>query len=222
MEWPAPRPASRPMQIATSDSAVLPLLPIDVYSAQEATRLLPGAPAAPSDTVLLGRIAEGDLESFQTFYGRYAGRVLAYARQLGRHREGAEDVVQEVFVAVWRRAASYRPDRGDTAGWLYTITRNKLVDHWRRAGEPAGLEEIDERRLSRLCEAGEPGDLRLSVRQALSRVAPEQRRAIEMAYFGGLTYEETARRLDLPLGTLKSRIRSGLKSLRTLLEGSVP
>ncbi|HEY0556923.1 MAG TPA: sigma factor-like helix-turn-helix DNA-binding protein [Thermoanaerobaculia bacterium] len=102
------------------------------------------AQAPPSDGALLARIAEGDMPSFQAFYG-----------------------------------------------------------------------EIDERRLA---ESEGPGDLCISVRQALSRVEPEQRRAIEMAYFGGLTYEETARRLELPLGTLKSRIRSGLKTLRSLLE----
>lgn len=201
------------MELATSDRAALSFVPGGIYSALETKALFQGA---GSDAALLGRIGEGDMESFQAFYGRYAGRVLAYARQLSRNRDVAEDVVQEVFVVVWRRAASYRPDRGDPAGWLYTITRNKLVDHWRRTGEPLALEEIDERRLA---EVEEPGDLRLSVRQALSRVAPEQRRAIEMAYFGGLTYEETARRLDLPLGTLKSRIRSGLKTLKSLLEG---
>ena len=175
----------------------------------------PGAPPDSSYLLLLARIAEGDLEAFHTFYGRYAGRVLAYVRQLGRNREGAEDVVQEVFVAVWRRAASFRPDRGDAAGWLYTITRNKLVDLWRRQGDAAALCE--------LAEAADPeqerGELRLTMHQALARVAPETRRAIEMAYFGGLTYEETAQRLEVPLGTLKSRIRSGLKTLRTVLEG---
>ena len=178
------------------------------------------------DIALLGRIAEGDLDAFQTFYGRYAGRVLAYARQLAHGGQGAdlvEDVVQEVFVAVWRRAASFRPDRGDPAGWLYTITRNKLVDHWRRTGEtaePGGLAELDGRWLAgaETTEAAEASDLRVTMHQALARVAPDQRRAIEMAYFGGLTYEETAQRLDLPVGTLKSRIRSGLKTLRTLLE----
>jgi RNA polymerase sigma-70 factor (ECF subfamily) len=204
------------MELATAERPVLAFVPVGVYSSPETKRLLEGAHAAgPSDAALLGRIAEGDVDSFQAFYGRYAGRVLAYARQIGRNREAAEDVVQEVFVVVWRRAASYRPDRGDTPGWLYTITRNKLVDHWRRTGDALELAEIDERRLA---EAEEPGELRLSVRQALSRVAPEQRRAIEMAYFGGLTYEETARRLELPLGTLKSRIRTGLKALRSLLE----
>ena len=175
-----------------------------------------GASPAPSDLLLLGRIAEGDLEAFHTFYGRYAGRVLAYVRQLGRNREGAEDVVQEVFVAVWRRASSFRPERGDPAGWLYTITRNKLVDLWRRQGDAVDLAELSEP----VDATQERGELRLTMHQALTRVAPEQRRAIEMAYFGGLTYEETARRLDLPVGTLKSRIRSGLKSLRAVLEGN--
>jgi RNA polymerase sigma-70 factor (ECF subfamily) len=203
------------MELATPYRSALAFVPVGVYSSAETQRVLDGP---CSDAALLGRIAEGDVASFQEFYGRYAGRVLAYARQLGRNREVAEDVVQEVFVVVWRRAASYRPDRGDTPGWLYTITRNKLVDHWRRTGDPLDLAEIDERRLA---GAEEPGDLRLSVRQALSRVEPEQRRAIEMAYFDGLTYEETARRLDLPLGTLKSRIRSGLKALRSLLENRV-
>lgn len=195
----------------------LPLPPPGVYSPLEGKRLLQDIHAAPGDHDLLGRIAQGDLDSFQIFYSRYAGRVLAYARQLSRQRDVAEDVVQEVFVAVWRRASSYRPDRGDPAGWLYTITRNKLVDHWRRLGDPR---EPGDLASLHVAERDEGGDLRLTMRQALAQVTPEQRRAIEMAYFGGLTYEEAAQRLDLPVGTLKSRIRSGLKRLRTLLERS--
>ncbi len=206
MQISTPEPFRRPFPFVSRE--------IGVYSVPETISLLSGA---CSDATLLARIAEGDLEAFQTFYGRHAGRVLAYARQLGHRGHCAdlvEDVVQEVFVAVWRRAASFRPDRGDPAGWLYTITRNKLVDHWRRQGETAEPGEIDVLTLTE----GDTEDLRVTVRQALTRVAPDQRRAIEMAYFGGLTYEETARRLDLPVGTLKSRIRSGLKTLRTLLE----
>ncbi len=205
------------MQLATPLSTLLPLRPVGVYSVPEITRLPSGASPAPSDLLLLARIAEGDLEAFHMFYGRYAGRMLAYVRQLGRNnREGAEDVVQEVFVTVWRRAGSFRPERGDPAGWLYTITRNKLVDLWRRQGDAAALCELEEA----VDPAQEQGELRLTMHQALARVAPEQRRAIEMAYFGGLTYEETAQRLEVPLGTLKSRIRSGLKTLRTVLEGT--
>lgn len=206
------------MQISSPAPTALLRAPVGIYSPPETPRLLEDAQAAPSDGALLGRIAEGDIACFQAFYGRYAGRVLAYARQLSRNRDIAEDLVQEVFVVVWRRAASYRADRGDTAGWLFTITRNKLVDHWRRTGETKEQGELDERRAP---EAESPADLNLSIRQALARVEPDQRRAIAMAYFGGLTYEETARRLNLPLGTLKSRIRSGLKTLRSLLETHV-
>ncbi|HEX7183882.1 MAG TPA: sigma-70 family RNA polymerase sigma factor [Thermoanaerobaculia bacterium] len=179
--------------------------------------MLPRAETEPGDTALLERIARGDIDAFQAFYQRHAGRVLAYARQLGRDQNLAEDAVQEVFVAVWRKAASFRADRGDPCGWLYTITRNKLVDLWRKAGETV---EIDGLKMQHLPgAAGGSGDLLLAMRQALAQVAPEQREAIEMAYFGGLTYEETAERLQLPLGTLKSRIRSGLKTLRSVLEG---
>jgi RNA polymerase sigma-70 factor (ECF subfamily) len=172
--------------------------------------------AEPDDISLLARIAARDLDSFQCFYGRHAGRVHAYARQLARGQELADDVTQEVFVAVWAKAGSFRPDRGDAAGWLFTMTRNKLIDHWRKAGAGAlrdgtVLEDLTG-------ERGNGMDLLLTLRQALSRVDPEQRRAIEMAYFGGLTYEETAARLELPVGTLKSRIRTGLRVLRAVLQ----
>jgi RNA polymerase sigma-70 factor (ECF subfamily) len=186
-----------------------------VYSGTKETSRVRQA-AEASDAVLLERIARRDMEAFQAFYRRYAGRVLAYARQLGRRSDLAEDVVQEVFVAVWRKAASFQAGRGDPCGWLYTITRNKLDDLWRKAGEPESLDGLDLQRLA--SPEGEGSELLITMRQALTQVAPDQRAAIEMAYFGGLTYEETAERLRLPLGTLKSRIRSGLKTLRTLLE----
>ena len=171
------------------------------------------------DEELLAATARGDLESFHHFYLRHAGRVIAYAHRLCGDRPLAEDVAQEVFTAVWTRAGTYRPDRGGVAPWLYVLTRNKLVDLWRRSGRSRESEELDELRLPQ--PERTPGDLRLALRQALTRVNPDQRQAIEMAFFHGLTYEETARRLALPLGTLKSRIRLGLKAMREVLEGAV-
>ncbi|HEX9942076.1 MAG TPA: sigma-70 family RNA polymerase sigma factor [Thermoanaerobaculia bacterium] len=168
------------------------------------------------DEVLLAETARGDLDAFHSFYERYAGRVLAYARRLCRDAALAEDITQEVFTAVWTRAATFRPDRGGAPAWLYALTRNKLVDHWRRSGGNVELEALDGRRLP--ASAPESGELRLSLRQALARVPPEQREAIETAYFNGLTYEETAGRLALPVGTLKSRIRLGLRAMRAALE----
>ena len=172
-------------------------------------------PEGPADAHLLARIAQGDPAAFQAFYDRHASRVVAYACKLARDRHLAEDVAQEVFTSVWTKAASFRPERGDAPGWLYTLTRNKFIDHWRRGPKGALTEEIDDQRLPG--RQGEEKDLHLTMKQALARVAPDQRRAIEMAYFGGLTYEETAGELELPVGTLKSRIRLGLRTMRTVL-----
>jgi RNA polymerase sigma-70 factor (ECF subfamily) len=191
------------MSFASTDSSTA--IPIQPW-------MLKARPAG--DETLLARIADGDLAAFQTFHDRYAARVATYARQLSRDRQLDEDVVQEVFTAVWTRAASFNPERGDAAGWLYTLTRNKVIDLWRRSSRGGPAEEIDDRRLP---ARREEDDLRLTLRQALSHVSPEQRRAIEMAYFDGLTYQETAQELELPEGTLKSRIRLGLRTMRSVL-----
>jgi len=167
-----------------------------------------------SDETLLARIAKGDLAAFQTFHDRYSARVATYARQLNRDRQLDDDILQEVFTSVWTRAASYNAARGDAAGWLYTLTRNKVIDLWRRGSKGGQAEEIDDRRLP---APREEDDLRLTLRQALAHVSPEQRQAIEMAYFDGLTYQEAAHELELPEGTLKSRIRLGLRAMRNVL-----
>lgn len=191
--------------VSTDSSTAIPILPW----------MLQARP--PADEELLARIAHGDLGAFQVFHDRHASRVATYARQIGHARGDRhldEDVTQEVFTSVWTRAASFNPARGDAAGWLYTLTRNKLIDLWRRSSKAGQTEEIDDRRLP---VRREENDLRLTLRQALSHVSPEQRRAIEMAYFDGLTYQETAQELDLPEGTLKSRIRLGLRTMRSVL-----
>jgi len=182
----------------------------------------PRMESTPTDPELVERIARADGEAFRELYDRYAGRILAYVRQISRERDAAEDVVQEVFLQVWRKAVSYRPERGEVPGWLYTITRNRLVDRWRRKGGQVEDEAFDLASLE-AAERGPDGRmLDLSLRQALADLSPEQREAIELAYFGGLTYEETAERLALPVGTLKSRIRAALARLRAALAPTGP
>jgi RNA polymerase sigma-70 factor (ECF subfamily) len=174
----------------------------------------------PSDLELLQGVADADREAFRLFYDRHAPRVLAYVRSLGRSRDASEDVVQEVFLAVWRKAGTYRPERGDVAGWLYTMTRNKVVDLWRKL--PTGSDQSTEESLSALSERPEAESrvISISLRKAMADLKLEQRQALELAYFGGLTYEETAERLKLPVGTLKSRIRAGLALMRGVLSES--
>ncbi len=174
----------------------------------------------PSDLDLLQRVAIADRDAFRQFYDRHAPQVLSYVRSLGRSRDACEDVVQEVFLAVWRKAATYRPERGDVAGWLYTMTRNKVVDLWRKL--PTGSDQSTEASLAALFERPEAENrvVSISLRKAMSDLKVEQRQALELAYFGGLTYEETAERLKLPVGTLKSRIRAGLALMRDVLTES--
>lgn len=176
--------------------------------------------AQPSDLELLQRVALADRDAFRLFYDRHAPQVLAYVRSLGRSRDASEDVVQEVFLAVWRKAGTYRPERGDVAGWLYTMTRNKVVDLWRKL--PTGSDQSSELSLASLSERPEAESrvVSISLRKAMADLKLEQRQALELAYFGGLTYEETAERLKLPVGTLKSRIRAGLALMRGVLQES--
>jgi RNA polymerase sigma-70 factor (ECF subfamily) len=180
---------------------------------------VPGAAAPPSDADVLGAVARGCPEAFRELYDRYAGRLLAYVRRMGGPRIPAEDVVQEIFVALWVKAGQYRPALGSPDAWIFTITRHKVVDIWRTAHPVVDLGETP---LEAVMEPTMPEDsvTRLSLAKALAALAPEQRRPLELAYFGGLSYEETAHALGLPVGTLKSRIRATLGQLRAHLGGA--
>lgn len=179
-----------------------------------------GVAAAPSDADLIGEVAQGREPAFRELYDRYAGRLLAYVRRMGGPRVPAEDVVQDIFVSLWVKAGQYRPALGSPEGWIFTITRHKVVDIWRAVPPVVDLGETP---LEAVMEPAMPVDSEtsLSLAKALAALAPEQRRPLELAYFGGLSYEETARALGLPVGTLKSRIRATLGRLRVQLGGGV-
>ncbi|MEL7060278.1 MAG: sigma-70 family RNA polymerase sigma factor [Acidobacteriota bacterium] len=166
----------------------------------------------PSDQALIAAIAEGDRGAFQLLYIRHAGRLLAAARRWTTDEQVAEDVLQDTFLAVWCKAAGFNAARGEVGGWLYTICRHKAHDVRRRA-EPN--ESIDSADLSNQPMAGPLADStdRLDLHRELHRLDRRQRDALRLAYFGGLTYAETAARLRIPLGTLKSRLRFGLRRL---------
>jgi len=175
--------------------------------------------ATARDGSLLAAVAEGSEPAFKELYSRYAGRLLAYVRRMGGPRIPAEDVVQEIFVALSVKAGQYRPAAGSPEAWIFTITRHKVVDIWRATNPVVDLGEVP---MESVMEPAMPEDsvTRLSLAKALAALAPEQRRPLELAYFGGLSYEQTAQALGLPLGTLKSRIRATLGQLRTHLGGA--
>jgi len=147
------------------------------------------------------------------FYDRYAGLVNALALRILRDRSEAEDIVQEVFVQAWRQAARFDPARGSPEAWLCTMARTRSLDRLRR--KVSRREEPSE---SAPASTGPPATLEgLAVRKALEGLPENQRRALELAYYEGLTQSEIAERLGEPLGTIKTRIRSAMIQLRETL-----
>jgi RNA polymerase sigma-70 factor, ECF subfamily len=176
----------------------------------------------PSDAELLARVGERDREAFEILYGRYVRPIFGLAlRRLG-DRGHAEDAVQEAFAAIWRSASTYRPERGAAGGWLYTVARNAIVDRLRRTGPTSDAE------LPELASA-EPGPSQQAeeswvswrVHRALEELQPREREVIELAYWSGMSQSEVATYLGLPLGTVKTRTRSGLARLASVLEGEL-
>ncbi len=168
------------------------------------------------DGELLGRIAQQDSAALAELFRRYGGRVLAYVRAMAGSQFPAEDAVQEIFLALWQKAGLYAPQGGEAAGWIFTVTRHKVLDihrSLRRVREDGSLD------LDLLAPDNDPHDPSLapSLQKALSMLPADQALPIRLAYYGDLTYDETARRLGVPVGTLKTRIRSGLSSLRKML-----
>ena len=170
------------------------------------------------DERLLAQIADGDHGAFEALYRRYARPVLALAqRRLGDSGK-AEEAVQEAFVSVWRSASTYRPERGAAVAWLYAVARNAIADRGRRRQEP--LAEPPD------VPSPDPGPdaqaeqewLRWRVHSALEKLPPNERELIVLAYWGGLSQSEMAERLEIPLGTVKTRTRTALSRLATLLE----
>jgi RNA polymerase sigma-70 factor (ECF subfamily) len=172
-----------------------------------------------SDAQLVVAIGRWRQEALAEAYRRHAGAVMALASRVLASRNLAEEVVQEVFLRLWNHADRFDPERGSLRSWLLAQAHGRAVDLLRSESARKGREERDVRGRA---ESGydlehEVFDLAVAeqVRDALTALPVDERRAIELAYFGGLTYREVAVRLDQPEGTVKSRIRAGLKRLRT-------
>jgi RNA polymerase sigma-70 factor (ECF subfamily) len=173
----------------------------------------------------LTRVSAGDESAFRELYDRYSSALYGLALRVLRDASEAEDVLQEAFMVIWRKAATFDSERSSPFSWAVMIVRNKAIDRLRSrdrgeriqtalSEEEAGLDHRDE------ASAEEPvrRERRQQVGSALAQIPEEQRQAIELAFFGGLTQEEVSSRLAAPLGTIKARIRRGLLRLRELLK----
>ncbi len=178
------------------------------------------------DVELLKQIAKQDREAFAQFYDRHSTLMFSIACKILNDKGEAEDVLQEAFVQIWEKAARYDPKLGKAASWAATLTRNKAIDRIRASQRRTRLTDEATVEQAVLGEGTDSANdavhghekARL-IQSAVVGLPEEQRHAIELAYFSGLTQDEISKKLNEPLGTIKARIRRGLLKLRDQLEG---
>ena len=178
---------------------------------------------AAIDAALARRLIDGDHAALGEIYDRHGSTVYSIALSILHNPQAAEDVAQDVFVTLWNRPERYNPEIGRFAPWFYRVARNRAIDVVRQRRrevmpeDPAVFDLMlgpsEDAPASAVVERSEAQ----RVRSALSELPDEQRMLIELAYFGGLTQSQMANRLDIPLGTIKTRVRTGLLRLREML-----
>ncbi len=180
------------------------------------------------DAELMRRMGHNDREAFAQLYDRFSRPLFATAVRILGNSADAEDIVQDVFLALWEKAANFQPERGSAFAWAVTLTRNRAIDRVRMRKRRSELlaESTDEDAGIQPSDAGpsSPDELVFKeqaggIRAAVAALPAEQQRAVELAFFGGLTQQEIAEKLSEPLGTVKARIRRGLLRLRDTLGG---
>jgi RNA polymerase sigma-70 factor (ECF subfamily) len=181
---------------------------------------------ALADEELMGLVQEDDVAAFEVIFDRHGAVAYSLALRVCRRQAMAEEAVQEAFLSLWRSRARYDPLRGSARAWVLRVVHNRAIDAVRRASAGAGGAEVPaEHDLAERLPAPEltealvlDRDDARRVRQALSSLPAEQRRAIELAFFDGFTHAQIAWLLELPPGTVKGRIRLGMQKLRDALE----
>ncbi len=177
------------------------------------------------DPTLVRAVAEGSAEALGTLYDRHAGTVFGLAKRILTRQEDAEEVVQDVFAQVWRDAPRYDPSRASVAGWIMVLARTRAIDRLRaRRARPDQQDGIEPAQAPPLVAAGQDPEHAVLSKEASSKVRaafdalPDSLRTlVELAYFQGLTHSEIAGQTGVPLGTVKTRLRTAVASLRLVL-----
>ena len=181
--------------------------------------------AAAADRETLERVSRGDPAAMEPLYQRFAARAFAICLRILRERHEAEEVLQETFLEIWRRAKEYDPKRGAIEAWVATIARTRAIDHLRtqrtanRVAEQAQPASVLSTPPAAPDTAASEGQDKVRVAKALKSLPTGQRHALELAYFEGLSHTEIAERTGDPLGTVKTRVRLGMEKLASLIKG---
>ncbi len=174
--------------------------------------------AGMSEAALLWAIRSGDESAMATLYDRYSGLVYAVALRVLSDTGAAEDVLQEVFMQLWRNPGAFDSGRGNLGAWLAVIARNRAIDGLRKRRPETDISDVVVSVVPDMAGDAERARAMEKVRGALGGMPAAQRGALEMAYFEGLTHTEIAAKTGEPLGTVKTRIRAGLMALRKAFE----
>ena len=170
-----------------------------------------------TDISLMQRIARQDQRALSTLYDRFGGAVYSLARRILGSETMAEEVTQDIFLKVWGQAQKWDPDKGQLSSWLLTITRYTAIDRLRKENRRPPQSAFDDL-ANLLPSAKRVGDARWHdgqvLQQLLDELPDEQSQVIELAFFQGMTHSQMAETLDLPLGTVKTRVRLGLQKLK--------
>ena len=170
------------------------------------------------DQELIEQVTRGDKSAFKEIYSRFSQVTYNLALRMLRDKEDAEEVVQEIFLQIWNKAHSYKPERGAVSTWILNIARSRSIDKLRSVGYRNKNIEIDEEKvnsnvdLSRSIE--DRDESKNVIKEALETLPEKQKIAIELVYFEGLTHIEAAEKLNEPVGTIKTRIRLGVMKLK--------
>ena len=176
------------------------------------------------DSALVERMMAGDESALGALYDRYAGMLFEMLVRILRDTSAAEEVLQDLFLQLWRGASRFDASRGSLPAWLLVIGRNRALSRLRRRERREILEDPEEFSLEAVPSAGDLEDeawrmqLMQRLRSAMATLPPEQKEALELAYFEGMTQTEIAARTGSPLGTVKSRVRAAMQSLKQFFD----
>jgi RNA polymerase sigma-70 factor (ECF subfamily) len=178
---------------------------------------------AAEDAALLTQIEQGDRQAMAALFDRYSRVVYSVALRVLKDTGQAEDVMQDIFIQVWKKPGAFVSGRGSLGAWLVVVARNRAIDALRRRRPTDSVEDIVLSSSTDLASEAERNTLMERVRHYLDQLPPEQRKSVEMAYFEGLSHSEIAEKTGDPLGTVKTRIRLALITLRKAMQsGRVP
>lgn len=171
------------------------------------------------DVALLAQVEQGNQQAMSSLFDRYSGIVYSVALRVLKDTGQAEDVMQDIFIQIWKKPGAFVSGRGSLGAWLVVVARNRAIDSLRRRRPTDSVEDVVLASSTDLAAEAERNTLMEKVRIYMHQLPPEQRKSVEMAYFDGMSHSEIAEKTGDPLGTVKTRIRLALITLRKAMQG---